>query len=157
MNAAEVLDNSHLMIIQAVDHLPELEWDIPNACGVWSVKDIIAHLTSYEHVLVDIFNTFLGHEPTAYIYKFIHNGAEFNDEEVEKRKYALAFQVLDEYNDTQVEAVSLFAQIPAEKVAQPGTMPWYGPQRCLADVINIFYDHACEHCAQITAFRSRQK
>ena len=50
MNAAEVLDNSHLMIIQAVDHLPELEWDIPNACGVWSVKDIIAHLTSYEHV-----------------------------------------------------------------------------------------------------------
>ena len=34
MNAAEVLDNGHLMIIQAVDNLPELEWDIPNACGV---------------------------------------------------------------------------------------------------------------------------
>jgi hypothetical protein len=31
MNAAEVLDNNHLMIIQAVDHLPELEWDIPVA------------------------------------------------------------------------------------------------------------------------------
>ena len=157
MNAAEVLDNSHLMIIQAVDNLPELEWDIPNACGVWSVKDIIAHLTSYEHVLVDIFNTFLGHEPTDYIYKFIHNGAQFNDEEVEKRKYDLAFQVLGEYNDAQVEAVSLLAQIPAEKVAQPGTMPWYGLQRCLADVISIFYDHACEHCAQISAFRSKQK
>jgi hypothetical protein len=36
-------------------------------------------------------------------------------------------------------------------------MPWYESQRCLADVINIFYDHACEHCAQISAFRNKQK
>jgi hypothetical protein len=46
MNAAEVLDNNHLMIIQAVDHLPELEWDIPVAvfgnlskcCFSWNNK-----------------------------------------------------------------------------------------------------------------------
>ena len=155
MDAAEVLDNSHMMIIQAVDHLPELEWDIPNVCGEWSVKEIIAHLTSYEQVLIDLFNTFMGQEPTPYMLKYINDGPKFNREEVEKRKYQLAFQVLEEYNDRQVEAVSLLEKIPVEKVRQPGAVPWYGQERCLADVIDIFYNHTCEHCAQITEFRNK--
>jgi hypothetical protein len=39
---------------------PEMAWETPGACGVWSVKDIIAHLASYERVLVDILTTFTG-------------------------------------------------------------------------------------------------
>ena len=153
MNASELLEKSNLLVIQTVDDLPETAWDIPGACGNWSVKDIIAHLASYEHIVVDVLNIFQKEQPTPYILEFLHQLDQFNKVEVEARKYETAQHVLDEYQDAQVEATSLLMQIPDEKVQERGTMPWYGDDCCLADFINRIYDHTQEHCAQIARFR----
>ena len=155
MNATELLEKSNLLVIQTVDDLPETAWDIPGACGNWSVKDIIAHLASYEHIIVDILSIFQKEQPTPYILQFLHQLDQFNRVEVEARKYETAQHVLDEYQDAQVEATSLLMQIPDEKVQERGTMPWYGEDCCLADFINRIYDHTREHCAQIARFRQR--
>ena len=155
MNATELLEKSNLLVIQTVDDLPETAWDIPGACGNWSVKDIIAHLASYEHIIVDILSIFQKEQPTPYILQFLHQLDQFNKVEVEARKYETAQHVLDEYQDAQVEATSLLMQIPDEKVQERGTMPWYGEDCCLADFINRIYDHTREHCAQIARFRQR--
>ena len=155
MNASELLEKSNLLVIQTVDVLPEIAWDIPGACGNWSVKDIIAHLASYEHIVVDVLSIFQKEQPTPYILEFLHQRDQFNKVEVEARKYETAQHVLDEYQDAQVEATSLLMQIPDEKVQERGTMPWYGEDCCLADFINRIYDHTREHCAQIARFRQR--
>jgi uncharacterized damage-inducible protein DinB len=155
MNASELLEKSNLLVIQTVDDLPETAWDIPGACGNWSVKDIIAHLASYEHIVVDVLSIFQKEQPTPYILEFLHQLDQFNKVEVEARKYETAQHVLDEYQDAQVEATSLLMQIPDEKVQERGTMPWYGEDCCLADFINRIYDHTREHCAQIARFRQR--
>ncbi len=155
MNATELLEKSNLLVIQTVDDLPETAWDIPGACGNWSVKDIIAHLASYEHIIVDVLSIFQKEQPTPYILQFLHQLDQFNKVEVEARKYETAQHVLDEYQDAQIEATSLLMQIPDEKVQERGTMPWYGEDCCLADFINRIYDHTREHCAQIARFRQR--
>ena len=155
MNATELLEKSNLLVIQTVDDLPETAWDIPGACGNWSVKDIIAHLASYEHIMVDVLSIFQKEQPTPYILQFLHQLDQFNKVEVEARKYETAQHVLDEYQDAQVEATSLLMQIPDEKVQERGTMPWYGEDCCMADFINRIYDHTREHCAQIARFRQR--
>ncbi len=155
MNATELLEKSNLLVIQTVDDLPETAWDIPGACGNWSVKDIIAHLASYEHIIVDVLSIFQKEQPTPYILQFLHQLDQFNKVEVEARKYETAQHVLDEYQDAQVEATSLLMQIPDEKVQERGTMPWYGEDCCMADFINRIYDHTREHCAQIARFRQR--
>jgi uncharacterized damage-inducible protein DinB len=155
MNASELLEKSNLLVIQTVDDLPETAWDIPGACGNWSVKDIIAHLASYEHIIVDVLSIFQKEQPTPYILQFLHQLDQFNKVEVEARKYETAQHVLDEYQDAQIEATSLLMQIPDEKVQERGTMPWYGEDCCLADFINRIYDHTREHCAQIARFRQR--
>lgn len=152
MNISEVLQNANLLVIRALDGLPEKEWDIPGACGDWSVKDIVAHLASYEHLIVDVLNTFLGGELTPAVQRWVNSRAAFNAEEVGARKYATAQQVMDEFQGTQVEAVSLIMQIPPEKDQQTGTLPWYGKQYSLADFIQQMYKHMREHCAQISAF-----
>ena len=152
---AELLQNGNLLVIRALDGLPEKEWDIPGACGDWSVKDIVAHLASYEHLIVDVLNTFLGGEPTPTIKHWIGSRPTFNAEEVEARKYATAQQVMDDFQGTQVEATSLIMQIPPEKDQQTGTMPWYGPQHSLANFIQEMYEHIREHCAQISAFHAK--
>src|SRR5438067_13842578 len=92
---------------------------------------IIAHLASYERVVVDVLNTFLGSTPTAYSMRWINQPAEFNKAEVEARKYHTAQHVEDEYQDLQVQATSLLAQIPEETIPKTGTMPWYKQDCCL--------------------------
>jgi hypothetical protein len=54
MNAADILKYGHLTALKAIDGLPDNAWEMGGACGIWSIKDIIAHLASYELVLVDI-------------------------------------------------------------------------------------------------------
>ncbi|HEV2655243.1 MAG TPA: DinB family protein [Ktedonobacteraceae bacterium] len=156
MNVASQLEQNHLLVLQVIDDLPELEWDIPGVCGAWSVKDVMAHLSAYEEVLVDVFATFLTDEPTPHLAKFIDKSIDFNKSEIEARQYRTAQQVMDEYEEAQLQSSDLLAQIPQEKILQKGTLPWYGNERSLADLINNFCAHTQEHCAQIKAFRIKE-
>ena len=157
MNAATMLENSNLLVIQAVDNLNEVAWDIPGACGEWSVKDIIAHLASYERVMVDVLYTFSGSEPTPYVLRWLQQHDEFNKAEVEARRYNTAQHVEDEYQDLQVQATSLLQQISETTVQQKGTLDWYKPEYSLADFIDKMYQHTLEHCEQIKGFRESGK
>ena len=156
MNAVDILKYGHQTALQAIDGFPEGEWETAGACGVWSVKDIIAHLASYEEVLVDILSTFIGQHATPYLDRYIEPGGQFNDTEVEKRKGRAAREVLDEFNDAYAQVMSLAAQIRPELFRETGTLPWYGMGYSLDDVIvYMYYGHKREHSAQIAAFRDR--
>ena len=156
MNAVDILKYGHQTALQATDGFPEGEWETEGACGIWSVKDIIAHLASYEEVLVDILSTFIGKHPTPYLDRFIELGGQFNDIEVDKRKSRTASEVLDEFNDAYAQATSLAVQIRPELFRETGTLPWYGMGYSLDDVIvYMYYGHKREHSAQIAAFRDR--
>ena len=86
MNATDILKYGQLTVLQAIDGFPETAWETPGACGVWSVKTIIAHLASYELVLVDILTTCTRIGPTPMLNTFIELGGQFNDSEVNRRK-----------------------------------------------------------------------
>ncbi|NJL58174.1 hypothetical protein HC928_25955 [bacterium] len=54
MNILDILKSGHQTVLKAVEELPQAIWEQPGACGEWSVKDIVAHLASFEVTLVDI-------------------------------------------------------------------------------------------------------
>ncbi len=154
MNIVDILKYGHQTVLDTVEGFPAAEWETSGVCGVWSVKDILAHLTSFEHVLVDVLNTLQTSGPTPYLDRFAGEG--FNDAEVGKRKNETPLQVLAEYKETQSKTMNLVARIPAEKCRQPGTLPWYGEEYSLDDfVVYTYYGHKREHCAQIKLFRKR--
>ena len=155
MKITDMLDQSHLQVIQVLDDLPEAEWDIPGVCGDWSVKDIIAHLSSYEQVLIDMLNTLSGNEATASLRSFMSDPASFDREQVEARKYSTAQQVEDEYQDVQLQSSSLLARIPLERISQTGTVPGSGTDQSVADFIQMVSEHTRKHCTQIAAFREK--
>ncbi len=153
MNAVDILKYGHGTVLQTIEGFPESAWETPGACGVWSVKDIIAHLASYEHVLVDVLTTFVSGGPTPYLNKFTDPGVNFNDSEVAARKGKSVKEVLDEYNDTHAQVMSLVRRIPVETLRQAGTIPWYGMEYALDDyIVYAFYGHKREHSAQIAVF-----
>ena len=157
MNAIDILKYGQGTVIQAIENFPQEAWTTPGACGVWSVKDIIAHLTSYEHVLFDIMAGFVGTTPSQTLSRFVELGGQFNDIEVQERKERSMKSVLDEFHDVHAHVMSLAGNIPPETFQHNGTLPWYGMNYALDDVlVYMYYGHKREHSAQIAAFQDRQ-
>ena len=153
VNALDILKYGQQTSLKAVDELPDADWETPGACGVWSVKNIIAHLASYEHVLVEILTGFLGGGPTPYLESF---NERFNDLQVAMRQELSVAETLGEYNAVHAQVTAVAAQLPAETFRQTGTLPWYGEPYALDDlVVYMYYGHKREHSAQIAAFRDR--
>jgi hypothetical protein len=154
MNTRDVLKYGHQTVLRTLDSLPQTEWETLGVCGTWSVKDIIAHLASYEHLLVDILNTFLEGGPTPYLDKMRTLGPlGFNDVEVGARQDKTIDDVLAEFNDTHTQTMALAVRIPVETYRQNGTLPWYGLEYDLDDfIVYTFYGHKREHSAQIAVF-----
>jgi hypothetical protein len=154
MNAIDILKYAQQTVLQTLVEFPEASAERPGACGLWSVKDIIAHLASYEGVLVDVLSTFVGKHPTPFLDKFIEPGGQFNDTEVGRRRGKTMREVLDEFKDAHAQVMSLAAQIRPEQFRHNGTLPWYGMEYAMDDfIVYAFYGHKREHSAQIAAFR----
>ena len=156
MNTDNILNYGHQIVMQTIKGLPEEEWYTPGVCGVWSVKDIIAHLASFEHILVDVLHSLMGDSPTPTLDKFLEDYVQFNDVEVAARQHMTVAEVWAEYSDTQAETARLLAQIPSESRRLSGTLPWYGEEFDLEDfIVYTFYGHKREHSAQIAAYRDQ--
>ena len=159
MNAVNIMRTGHRTVLEAVEGLGTSQWQTPGACGEWTVKDIIAHLTSFEWMLVEALAS-LVHEDAATptLDRFGEGPAAFNDAEVAKRRDDSVDEVLAEYKNAYEEALALAERVPAGAWTQDGVFPWYGNAYDLDDFIAYsFYGHKREHCAQIAAFRDRRE
>lgn len=153
MNAVDVLRYGHGTVLGTIDGVPPAAWATPGVCGVWSVKDLIAHLASYEMVLVDVLTSLTDGGPTPTLDRF-KAGPEFNDAEVAAYQGMAAEEALDGYTRAHERTMTLIAKIPEETRRQPGTLPWYGAEYALDDfIVYAFYGHKREHSAQIDAFK----
>jgi len=157
MNAEGFLHYGQLTVDQAIAGLPESAWETPGVVGVWSVKDIIAHLASFEKLLVDVLCQVQGQKPTPTLDRFIELGnARFNDVEVAERKGMTVQEVWAEFEETAVQAQNLLAQISIDQRRRTGALAWYGAEYDLEDYIAYSnYAHKREHCAQIGVFRDK--
>ena len=164
MNTVDVMKYGHFTVQQAVSDLPDSAWEKAGACGTWSIKNLIAHLASFEHVLKEVLAGMIESEAhtstpsaaTPYLTRFTDAEAQFNDTEVDARKGKTAMETLAEYDDTHSQVMSLIAQVPEETRRQTGMLPWYGVQYALDDfIVYAFYGHKREHCGQIAIFRDK--
>ncbi|MCJ7824098.1 MAG: maleylpyruvate isomerase N-terminal domain-containing protein [Anaerolineales bacterium] len=157
MNTLDILKFGHLTMVASLEKVDLSDWETPGVCGIWNVKDIVAHLASYELWHVEVLNDILGiSAPTPIGGSRADNGDRFNDVEVEKRRESSAQEVFDEYRSGQSQLIALARKVPAGRYSENGTLPWYGKQYCLNDfLVYSSYGHKREHSAQVNAYRDR--
>lgn len=156
MNAADILAYGQRTLENALADVPAAAWTTPGACGQWSVKDIVAHLASYELVIVDVLTAFVQEDPTPQLDRFLAAGPAFNDAEVAARSAKSPEEVRDELAAAHRQTLALIAAIPEERRRRPGTLPWYGLEYALDDLlVYMVYGHKREHAAQIALFGNR--
>jgi Mycothiol maleylpyruvate isomerase N-terminal domain len=156
MNADDVFRYGHLTVLGAVDAFPNVHWETSGVCGVWSAKDVIAHLASYELATADAFAGILGEEPSETLGLLLSRGEAFNDSQVEQRRAQTVEETLAEYTQAHECAAEMLTRIPLEQRRQPGILSWYGAEYDLEDLITYMsYGHKREHSAQIAEFCCR--
>lgn len=154
MNAHDVLTYGHLTLLGSIDGLDPDNAAIPGACGVWSIKQLVAHLASYEAVFADIMAAELGATISPRLDRFFELGERFNDVTVAERDDLSFDQTIAEYTRCYEDAMASLAAIPSERLREPGTLPWYGSEYALDDLIVYQqYGHKREHSGQIGLFR----
>ena len=155
MNPSDILKYGHRTLHQSLQDLPDSEWEAGDVCGIWSTKDVLSHLTSYEWMLVDVLNSFLGVEDAPVLNQMrTLPPDEFNRSQVEQRRGKTAREVLAELDEAHRRVMALVGQIPPETWRQAGTLPWYGDEYALDDfIVYTFYGHKREHSAQVNAFK----
>jgi len=159
MNAADILMYGHLWVHKHLDGLTEEQMEAPDVCGWWSVKDIVGHLASFEWVLADVLIGFVDPRLTPMLNQFTSmDGDSFNAEQVGSRHKKPLAEVLDEYNQGYETVRSLIPRLDAETLRQPGTLPWYGEEYSVEDLIVYqYYGHKREHMAQVAVYRDKLK
>ncbi len=153
MNADDVFRYGHLTVLGAIESIPAGHWETPGVCGVWSAKDVIAHLASYELATADVFSGIVGEEPSPTLGLLVSRGEAFNETQVEERRGQTAEETLAEYTAAYERAADVLARIPLAQRRQTGIIPWYGANYDLEDLITYMsYGHKREHSAQIAEF-----
>ena len=154
MDAEDILKYGHRTLMGGLEKIPLGQWSTPGVCGYWSVKDIVAHLASYEQVLIEVLGNLIDGRPTPTL--ILYANENFNDLQVDQRQANSPVQVRAEYKDSYQKAQQLISQVPVETRRQKGVLAWYGSEYDLEDfLVYTFYGHKREHSAQIAVFKDR--
>jgi hypothetical protein len=157
MNAQDILKYGDSTFLASLAGIPQERWQDNGVCGVWSTQDIIAHLASYEVLLVEILSQIAGQNlPTPTLDLLLKDWEGFNDKQVEHRREMDGDTVLAEYKDAHEGVRRIATTLEPERFTNTGTLPWYGEQYSLDDyIVYQFYGHKREHAAQLDVFADR--
>lgn len=156
MHALDVLKYGHLTLMRALEGLPAEAWELRGVVGVWSVRDVVAHLASYEQALAELFGSLTDPGRPTPTLDGLRGHERFNDEQVALRQGRSPAEVLHEYEDWHAQAMGLARWVPLETYRQAGLLDWYGAEYDLEDfLVYTYYGHKREHSAQIALFKKR--
>jgi hypothetical protein len=158
MNAQDILKYGHSTVVRTIESFPADQVYTTGACGYWSVKDLVAHLGSFELLLEEILSNLLHQRLTPMLDLYTNPQADFNDGQVNLRSGMTMEQVWDEYRQAYERVMAIAAQFSAETWNREGILPWYGADYDLEDfIVYTYYGHKREHCGQIAVFSDRFK
>ena len=149
MNPHDVLRYGQREIDPIIDQFRADDWT-RIALGVWTAKDLVGHLGAFEARFLEVLQLFLGEEPATNL-RAVSPGA-FNDVQAAIRSDWPADRVVAELRDAHRAVMERVERIPAERWREVGTIPWYGPEYALDDLLVYqMYGHKREHAPQLGA------
>jgi hypothetical protein len=142
------LDKAWLAFQGSYAGLSESEFQEPGVTGAWSVRDIIAHVTTWEEEALKHLPLVLrGEKPPKY--SVTHGGiAAFNAQATEQKKNLSAHQVLMQQDDVHRRLIAFIESAPEDQLGGDTRFR----HRLRADT----YSHYPKHTQAIREWRERR-
>ena len=149
MNTVDVLMYGQRTIRSTIDRFQPEDWG-RTCLGVWTAKDLLGHLGAFEVRFADVVAGFAGEPAESDLMSA--DPATFNDDQAAIRKDWSIDRILTEFLDAHQRVMRHAAAIAPETWREVGTIPWYGPEYSLDDlVVYQMYGHKREHDPQLGA------
>ena len=156
MHPVDVLTYGNGTVLRTVEGLPAADWDAGGVCGWWSVRQIIAHLSSFEHILSEALELASGardgYGPV--LKAWFRDPQAFNDQQVAARAALSPEATLADYAAAHAQTMTLAATLSPDAWQRTGFLRAYGAEYDPEDFITYaLYGPKREHAAQIAVFR----
>ena len=148
MNPHDVLRYADRTFRRAIDALEPSDWDRVVA-GVWTPKDVVGHVSAIHLLTVSALAAFAGEEAPA-AEQGLADDVDFNMSQAALRAAWPLERVIAEYDAAQSVLRRLAKRVDDETWRRVGTIPWYGPEYSLEDlVVYRVYGHVREHATHL--------
>ena len=149
MNPRDILRYGQREIDPLIDRCRADDWE-RIALGVWTVQDLVGHLGAFEVRFAEVLQLFLGETPATDLRSM--SPATFNDDCAAIRHDWSPEAVVAELREAHALVMTLVDRIAPETWRAVGTIPWYGPDYSLDDlIVYTMYGHKREHGPQLAA------
>lgn len=120
----------------------------------WTLKDLLAHITGWDEVVVLTLNSHLTGEPPSI--PPILNLNTYNAHSVSSRKDLSFPDVFKEWRLIRSNLMSILEQFPHENSLDPILVPW-GGDLTITSLVKIFCEHEQIHCNDLQTWLASQK
>ncbi len=157
MDIRKLHTDGHNALMRTIDEMTGDVANLPNVCGHWSVRQIVAHLASFERLLGDVIVAVKTGEISGCIKQFATDADTFNDLEVGSLNRMRLEEVVEMYGESYRRTAAALADMSDAELYRTGTLPWYDDTSSLADFIVVKnYTHKREHIAQVEVFLAQK-
>lgn len=149
MHAIDVLQYGQQTILRTIERYRPDDWT-RIALGVWTSKDLLGHLGAFEVRFADVLATFVDEPPVSGLLD--SDPGTFNDDQAAIRADWSVERLMEEFLGAHERVMTHARSMPPERWREVGTIPWYGPEYALDDLIVYqMYGHKREHDPQLSA------
>jgi uncharacterized damage-inducible protein DinB len=144
------LAESRRALLQAIEGLSEEEMTQVQVEGVWTIKDVLGHVTSWEGICLEPLRRFADGDP--YDVQVIENYLAWNDVEAARKRDVPLGAILDELATVRQGLVEAASRLSAGQWKQRVPFAW-GGQGTIADTLRGLHAHEMEHVRHVQRWR----
>jgi len=144
------LAESRRALLQAIDGLSKEEMTQVQVEGVWTIKDVLGHIASWEETCLESLRHYADGGP--YDVQVIEDYLAWNDVEAARKRNIPLDAILDELATVRQEMVEAASRLSARQWEQRVPFSW-GGEGTMAEVLDVFYRHELEHVRNIQQWR----
>jgi hypothetical protein len=156
MRTLDLIERGHQLVLSAVEGLSAADADVPGACGRWSIREIVAHLASYEALTVEVLAHLDSDATGRLVTGWLDDRAAFNHFQLNRLGAHSLDRLLASYRAHHEVVLNDYLRIPDARLRRTRGLAWYGAHRPVyAFLIDIAYKHKRAHALQIVTHRRR--
>jgi uncharacterized damage-inducible protein DinB len=144
------LAESRRALHRASEGLSEEEMTQVQVEGVWTIKDVLGHIASWEETCLEPFRRYADAAP--FKVEVIEDYLAWNDEQAARKRDVPLDAILDELTTVRQKIVEAASRLSARQWGQRVPFSW-GSEGTIAELLEGLHEHEMEHVRNIQQWR----
>lgn len=154
--AIQLLRSSRKALAETLAGLTEDDYSRSKAIDKWTLKDLLAHVASWDEEMVRVLQTFTMPGESQYTYTISdRNGyAAWNEEQVAARRAKSVSEIVTEFEIARRDLIQVVEGLTDPVLNRSRMTPWGKPQTGF-DLVQTQVEHDQEHADQVRSYRKK--